>query len=68
MHGSRQCGPIAIVYCKTTYTTQQVAGMLRIVRDSLVEALGCASEDVYAAAQRVYPGEVMGRGKIWEDG
>ncbi len=67
VHGSPRNGPIAIVYCKTTYTVEQVAGMLTIIRDSFVEALGCKSEDVYAAAQRVYPGEVMGRGEIWRD-
>ncbi len=65
--GSARSGPIVIVYCKTTYTKEQVAGMLTIIRDSLIEALGCKSYDVFVAAQRVHAGEVANRDEIWMD-
>lgn len=65
LHGSPRSGPIAIVYCKTTYTQPQVAGMLSIIRDSLVQALGCDSHGVFVGAQRVHPGEVANRDVIW---
>lgn len=65
VHGSKRSGPIAIVYCKSTYTAEQVATMLSLIRDSLVTALGCESYGVFVGAQRVNPGEVANRDIIW---
>ena len=64
-HGSRTGGPIVYVYCKSTYTQPQVAGMLTIIRDALVEALECKRYDVFVAAQRVHTGEVANRDVVW---
>lgn len=66
-HGSAASGPIVYVYCKDTYTQPQVEGMLEIIRDELVAALGCKRYDVFVAAQRVHPGEVANRDVIWKE-
>jgi len=58
-------GPVVIMYCKESYTKQQVELVMRSLQTTLAESLSCTPESVYIAVQRVVPGEVLVRNNIW---
>ncbi len=61
--GSR--APLVFVRCKITHSIEKVEAFLRAARDVLAGSMGCASEDLYIAVQRVQPRELLVDGDIW---
>ena len=64
-YGATANGPVVIIYCKRTYGQEEISRMLLFVRDLFADGLSCSPADVYAAVQRVQPGETLVRGGIW---
>jgi tRNA-Thr(GGU) m(6)t(6)A37 methyltransferase TsaA len=58
--------PVVFVRCKSRYSRAQVAEFLRTIQRVLSIGLGCPPDEVYVAAQRVHPHELLVRGTIWQ--
>lgn len=59
--------PIVKIRCKTSYSQQKIKTMMNIIAEQVCAQFSVSKEEPYILVDLVLPGQLLVRGKIWED-
>lgn len=59
--------PMVMMYCKSTYSNEQVEQVFSVIRHQLSSSCRCMENDIYLSCLRIQPHHLFVRGSIWRE-
>lgn len=61
----KTAAPMVMMYCKSTYSQEQVEQVFKVIRDQLAIDCQCSQDEIYISCLRIEPHHLWVRGDLW---